>query len=239
MSRINRIKEAARAVPAVLEAAVDFAESIEREAARRVDAQERELAEAALASRKIALVGRAEDEIQSDLPPAKARRLGANTGIVEFDVQPVVTESGSASYAAVDDIRQAASLLIYMGSPSREFTITSKFVSRTKKEAEANWRRVQILRSWRTPEAEGGGMNMKTPSRLTLTGLSGWFNQIPVRLTNLSIDEPDDVDYIKSYEGYDVPIVWPVTINLKEARSPNELSQFNIKAFRAGKLEEW
>lgn len=191
-------------------------------------------------ARKIALIGKVEEELSSSGQAAKANRLGNSSGIVEFEVQPTVSETASASYAPVDDIRQAASMLIYMGSPSREFSITAKLVSRTKREAELAWKKVQILRSWRMPEASGNNsFNAKSPSRLTLSGLSGWYNQIAVRMTNLTIENPEDVDYIKSYSGYDVPIVWPITISLKEARSPNELKRFDIISFRQGRLEKW
>lgn len=215
------------------------------EAAQRVQAQydttvqERSILEQRSNAREIALIGRAEDELQDDISGAKSRRLGRNTGIVIFNVQPIVSESGSATYAPIDDIRQAASMLIYMGSPSRDFSITAKFVSRTRLEATQNSRYVQLLRSWRMPEAEGGGFNITTPSRLTLLGLNGWFNQVAVRMTNLTIESPDDVDYIESYDKQRVPIVWPVTISLKEARSPTNLQEFDIKRFRTGDLPEW
>lgn len=188
------------------------------------------------AARAIGLIGRAEEEVQS----GRATRLGQNTGIVIFEVQPTITESASANYAPVDDIRQAASMLIYMGSPSREFTINGRFVSRTKREADRNWKQVQILKSWRMPEASGdGAYNMKSPSRLTLTGFASWFNQVKVRMTSCNIEYPEDVDYIRSNDGYDVPIIWPVTVTLKEARSPTDLKRFDIKDFRKGQLNEW
>lgn len=206
-----------------------------------VDANERRILEQKSSNKQIALIGRAGDELQNDPAAAKNRRLGKNTGVVVFDVQPIVSESGSATYAPIDDIRQAASMLIYMGSPSRDFTINAKFVSRTTEEANKNRKHVQTLRSWRMPEATGGGYNMTTPSRLTLIGLGGWFNQVSVRMTNITIETPDDVDYIETDgpDRYRVPIVWPVSISLKEARSPTELQLFNIEQFRKGELLEW
>lgn len=203
------------------------------------DQLERNILEEKGSATQIALIGRAEDELQDDLEGAKSRRLGKNTGIVIFDVQPIVSESGSATYAPIDDIRQAASMLIYMGSPSRDFSITAKFVSRTEAEANTNKKYVQTLRSWRMPETAGGDFNLTTPSRLTLLGLNGWFNQVAVRMTNLTIESPDDVDYIQATDGTRVPIVWPVTISLKEARSPANLQEFNIEQFRRGELPEW
>jgi len=165
---------------------------------------------------------------------------GEETGKVEFDIQPTLSESGSVSYFEIGDIRQAANMLIYMGTPSREFSINGRFVSRSKSEARKSWKSVQLLRSWRMPEQSGGGLNaLKTPSRLTLRGFGNWFNSIKVRITSLTIEEPEDVDYIRTDNGHDVPIIWPVSVSLKEARSINELRQFDIDKFRRGELGGW
>lgn len=176
-----------------------------------------------------------------DLGNIREAVVGENTGTVIFDVQPTVSESGSVSYFEIGDIRQAANMLIYMGTPSREFSINGRFVSRSKSEASRNWRYVQTLRRWRMPEQSGGELNAtKTPSRLTMTGLGNWFNKITVRITSLTIEEPEDVDYIRTEDDrYDVPIVWPVTVSLKEAKSVEEMREFDINSFRQGTLSGW
>lgn len=161
-----------------------------------------------------------------------------STGSVIFDVQPSTTETGSVSYFEIGDIRQAANMLVYMGSPSREFSINGRFVSRSVSEAEKNLKYVRHLRSWRMPEKETDGINLKTPSRLRLKGYGNWFNAIHVRITSLTIEMPEDVDYIRAGKA-DVPIVWPVTVSLKETRSIDELRQFNINSFREGTLGGW
>lgn len=166
---------------------------------------------------------------------------GGATGVVRFDVQPNVSESGSANYVNIDDMRQAGTLMIYSGSPGREFSINARFVSRTREEAERNARNVQLLRSWRLPETTGelGDESIPpAPSRLRLFGLNKWFNSIHVRMTNLSIETNDDTDYIYTPHG-SVPIFWNVNINLKETRSYNELKRFNIVDFRQGTLKNW
>lgn len=168
----------------------------------------------------------------------RLRELRATTGTVAFTVQPTVSESGGVSYFELGDIRQAASMLIYMGTQSREFSINGRFVSRTEDEARDNWNYIQLLRSWRMPEQTTQGLNAKTPSRLRLSGLGDWFNSITVRMTSLSIESPEDVDYIR-VDGKDVPIVWPVSVSLKEAKSVQDLRSFNIEDFRAGTLSDW
>lgn len=163
-----------------------------------------------------------------------------STGTVEFDVQPTISESGNTSYFEIGDIRQAANILIYMGSPSREFSINGKFVSRSEKEAARTLKYVRHLRSWRMPEkgASNDVNDVKTPSRLTLKGFGKWYNSIHVRISSLNIEMPEDVDYIRVGDT-DVPIVWPVSVTLKETRSEKELREFNIEDFRKGDLIGW
>jgi len=126
-----------------------------------------------MVAQPIFLTGRVQEEIGTDaqtqtIPAA----TGQPTGVVVFFVQPNVSESGTANYLEVGDMRQAASLLIYTGSPSRTFSIDATFVSRTVSEAETNLAYVNTLRSWRMPEKTGDGeFNTKTPSRLFLNGL--------------------------------------------------------------------
>lgn len=169
-------------------------------------------------------------------PPSQT---GVSSGVVPFLVQPNLTESGSANYTEIGDMRQAASLLIYMGSPSRTFSIDATFVSRSESEAEITLRYINILRSWRMPEKEGDGeFNVKSPSRLFLGGLDNQFKQIPVRMTDLSIPFNEETDYIVTGNG-SVPIVWNISVTLKEARSISELRQFNIENFRQGTLSGW
>jgi len=193
-----------------------------------------------MVAQPIFLTGRVQEEIGTDaqtqtIPAA----TGQPTGVVVFFVQPNVSESGTANYLEVGDMRQAASLLIYTGSPSRTFSIDATFVSRTVSEAETNLAYVNTLRSWRMPEKTGDGeFNTKTPSRLFLNGLNNQFKQVAVRMTDLSITLNEENDYIITPKGA-VPIVWNVSITLKEARSIQELRDFNIQSFREGTLNGW
>jgi len=163
-----------------------------------------------------------------------------SSGNVIFFVQPIITESGTTNYTEIGDrIRQAASLLVYQGSPSRTFSIDATFVSRTETEAIINLKYVNTLRSWRMPEKQGAGdTEIKSPSRLFLWGLNKQFKGIPVRMTDLNIPLNDESDYITTKKGA-VPIVWNVSVTLKEARAIEELNSFDIQQFREGTLDGW
>jgi len=184
----------------------------------------------------ITLKGFKEDEL---LNPDSAG--GPSVGEVVFKAQPSMRESGNAIYNEIaTNIRAAASLLIYQGSPARTFSIDGVFISRTKAEGEENLRYVKLLKSWRLPEKEGTGFQgVEAPARLRLSGLNQLYN-IPVRMIDLSISYNNDIDYIKLDSGVNVPIVWEVSITLKESRSIRDLEQFNIEKFRNGTLNyDW
>jgi hypothetical protein len=161
---------------------------------------------------------------------------------VVFHATPQVQESGTADWVEQTYVRQPASIMWYRGSPSRNFTITAKFISRTKKEANRTFRYVNLLRSWRMPEFNGA-----EPQVLHLFGYGQTFRGIPVVIRSLNIDYNDDVDYIKTdmkdvaggKGDSDVPIVLPVSLTLQEIHSSNDFKGFNIEEFRKGILPWW
>lgn len=183
---------------------------------------------------------------------AKSQSGQNNTGTeqVEFNLSPEISESKQVIYAEIGDIRQAASILIYGGSPSRKWSITAKFLSRTPEEADATWKSIQLMRSWTNPDTNYKyGIDSATPHVLRLYGYGRTWQGIPVVITSLSTDYPTDIDYIPAattvdgvrYEyGTLVPVVQTVSIQLTEARTPDDLLQkFNLEKFKLGVLPEW
>jgi hypothetical protein len=218
--------------------------------------------------------------LRNEIPDATYNRLmstGAGTGgnelsdyYIEFDTTPDISESGSVSYFEAGEIRGPGSIMFYMGSPARNFTITAKLVARNAAEAERVSKQIHVLKSWRQPESYTGGINAGTPTILYLQGYGKMFKDIPVVITDLNIDFSSEFDYISSSESsniggvqardknqdgkkeynpvvmkYDasVPIITPVTISLKEARSVEGdlegLETFDILKYRTGELYGW
>lgn len=83
-------------------------------------------------------------------------------------------------------------------------------------------------------------------------GNRGNIYKIPVVITNLSIPYPSDIDYIPTQLGSEVgpryrhidanvpfPTVMTIDINCIETHSPREYSNFNIFAYRNGKLDNF
>lgn len=159
-------------------------------------------------------------------------------GIVLFESMPEIEESGATIYASLDDIRAPASILIYLGSPARSFNINHKFISRTVAEANKAFKYVAMLKAWRMPRKSFSGAMDATPETLKLYGYGQNLNGIPTAIQNLNISMPLDCDYITSDYG-PVPIVWPVSISLKEMHSYNDMKAFNYDQYKSGNLRSW
>lgn len=83
----------------------------------------------------------------------KIRSTDIDNFSVKFFASPSLSEQGSSSYAEISDIRQPSSILIWMGSPSRTFTIGGKFIARTVAEADVAFRNVNLIKSWRVTDS--------------------------------------------------------------------------------------
>lgn len=166
-----------------------------------------------------------------------------NTGTeqVEFKLSPEISESKQVIYAEIGDIRQAASILIYGGSPSRKWSVNVKFLSRTQKEADTTWKSIQLMRSWANPDTNYKyGIDSGTPHVLRLYGYGRTWQGIPVVLSSLNIEYPSDIDYIPTEYGTNVPVIQSISFQLTEARTPDDLLQkFDLEKFKLGVLPEW
>jgi len=195
---------------------------------------------------KVALVGRTGPgarALTSQLG-GTAQNLDSSLSVVVFEATPDMTESGGTVLIDIGDIRAAASIVIYMGSPSRTFTLNAKFVSRTAAEAATNQNYINILKAWREPTIQaGGGIGQAEPETLRLFAYGDVLKGIPCMVNNISIEYPSDVDYIQTTTAAKanvwVPIIQNVSLSLKEVRSWNDLKTFDYEQFKQGTLDQW
>lgn len=161
---------------------------------------------------------------------------------VQFELSPEISESKQANYAQIDEIRQAASILIYSGSPSRNWSVSAKFLSRTVDEATTTWKNIQLLKAWHNPDTNYyNGYDSGTPYILRMYGYGETWQGIPVVLKSLTVEYPTDVDYIPNINGTNVPVIQSVNFSLTEARTPAELTRgdFDLEKFKLGVLKHW
>lgn len=195
---------------------------------------------------KVALVGRtgAGARALTSALGGTAQNLDSELSVVVFEATPDMTESGGTVLIDIGDIRAAASIVIYMGSPSRTFTLNAKFVSRTTAEAATNQNYINILKAWREPTIQsGGGIGQAEPETLRLFAYGDVLKGIPCMVNNISIEYPSDVDYIQATTAAGksvwVPIIQNVSLTLKEVRSWDDLKTFDYESFKQGTLDQW
>jgi hypothetical protein len=192
---------------------------------------------------KVALVGRT-GAGTSSLTSGLSQQGGAaaqatSMNAVIFTATPDMSESGSTILVDIGDIRAAASVVIYMGSPSREFSLSAKFVSRTTAEATQNFQYISWIKAWRMPVLKQGESFGAEPETLRLYGYGKVLRGIPVMLQSYNIEYSSDVDYIQDSAGNWLPIYQTVSLSLKEVRSVDDLASFDYASYKTGQLAGW
>jgi hypothetical protein len=173
-----------------------------------------------------------------------------NPGDIFFcEIMPTISESGGVNYDAISPIHHPGDIIKYTNTPSREWSISGiKLASVTPEEASYNQMLINLLRSWRMPYYGDGTAAGKNKSKLGAPPDVLFFSaygkqnigEIPVVMSSLSIEWPNDCDYIHT-AGKDqqpFPVLLNISIGLKEAWSPKQYSGFSLEAFRAGNLTE-
>lgn len=173
---------------------------------------------------------------------------------VIFDVSPTISESRTANYTDAP-LPGASGIVVYETTANRRFSISSRFVSRTVSEALRNYRYVNLLRSWMVPQGDEGLFGK--PPILRLNGYRQQFFNIPVVVSEMSVNYPEDVDYIDAEDENvraTVPIIQTVEVSLIESHNilkssfkgladedalkgrSNANQEFNLERFKKGTL---
>lgn len=173
-----------------------------------------------------------------------------------FDATPQITESTSVEYAQRGIPQLPTSINSFEGTRSRTFSISGvRLVSRTRAEARSNLETLWTLRSWTKPNF-GRGDNSNTqalgmpPKILFLSAYNSPTNaqnastphnilDVPVVITSLSIEYPQDVDYIPDLDDTPVPVIQTVTLELLETQSPANASRFSLSDYKKGILKNY
>lgn len=176
----------------------------------------------------------------------KILEQGSDKKYVIFSVTPNVSESKNTNYIEISDIRQAASILVFISSPGRSFTITAKLVSRSEQEATKNFKYLHLIKSWGMPskgsavDTGGSVIDSEVPKILYLYGYGKQYKGIPMVMKSLSHDFPDDTDYISTAsKDAKMPIILTLNMTFQEIRSAEDLRKFNIEKYKTGQLPTW
>ena len=169
---------------------------------------------------------------------------------VKFKVTSEISESCTANYVEESDFRAASSILIWMGSPSRTFSVNAKLVSRTKEEAAENRIILNLLRSCRmpkpgvTPLDAGSGTALETttnsPQILQLRGWGLFYDiQVVMRSINIEVNSDSDKIPVGDDAEWEMPIILPISMSLQEIHSYTDTRDFDLAAYKEGSLPTW
>lgn len=175
---------------------------------------------------------------------------------VEFDIMPEITETRNAEYEALQPPQLPGEFQKYKGTKSTAWTITGMFTCRTSEEASRNYIYLNNLRGWVMPYfgenqrlqyggngGEARGKLGAPPPVLDFSGWRGLVGKVPVVITNLSWNWPNDCDWIptnfqddQNQQAIPFPVVMRVTINIVESFSAEQFNGFDLESFRNGRM---
>lgn len=181
----------------------------------------------------------------------KIVEYGQARNAVIFDATPEVSEAKNTNYIEIADIREPASILIFISSPGRTFNVNAKLVSRTPQEAQLNFERLHLMKSWAMPDKgsgttynaidlQGNVVDSDVPRILQLFGYGANIKGIPIVMKSINVEYTIETDYISTSSGNaKMPIICPVNMSFQEIRSAEDMAQFNIIDYKQGILQNW
>ena len=105
---------------------------------------------------------------------------------VVFVNTPQFTETGGVDYTPVMPIHMPGAIQVYKNTQPRNFSISHKFIARTRAEATQNMESVQLLRSWRFPFFGVGSSTLTGSQSEERQRLSGEATSAERRLAQLT-----------------------------------------------------
>lgn len=160
------------------------------------------------------------------------------TGGMVFPYTPQVLISHRASYNEISPVHSNYSYFAYQNSQVNEMTITGDFLVENALEGEYWLGVIHYLRSV-TKMAYGATSNQGAPPPVVrLNGYGDYvFKNVPVIITNFTVDLQNGVDYIQvglGANGSWVPTASTVAVTVQPIYSRRQVSQFSLDGFVRG-----
>jgi hypothetical protein len=161
-----------------------------------------------------------------------------DTGGVVWPYNPNITVTTKADYTSQALVHSNYNFQSYKNSSIEAITITGEFTSETEVDA-AYWIAATTFFKTATKMFFGTGPNAGNPPIVcNLTGYgSSVFDNIPVVVTNFSVDLKDDVNYIQCNTfGTNtwVPIISTITVTVMPVYNRRRLRQFSLEDYARG-----
>lgn len=155
-----------------------------------------------------------------------------------FPFNPVIFFQQSANYSTIQPTHTNYAFHAYQGSTVNDITITGEFVVENATDAEYWIAAVHFLRTM-TKSFYGRSSNLGNPP--LMSRLNGYgkhvLNDVPVLITNFTVDLPSDVDYIPcnvSGEKNYVPTQSTITVTVSPNYARASHSRFSLEDFANG-----
>lgn len=201
--------------------------------------------------------------VKLSVPPIKSflespyiKRLVESTGGLCFPYTPTIIMSHQASYNAITPVHSNYPFFAYQNSSVDAMTLTGQFIVQNSLEGEYWIAMLHYLRSI-TKMFYGETSNQGSPPPIVkLNGYGDYvFKDVPVIVTNFTIDMPTDVDYLAvdldfGFNGDNtintitrntdrgavayVPVESQVTVTLQPIYSRSRVEQFSLDKFVKG-----
>ena len=166
------------------------------------------------------------------------RPLGNTGNRMVFPFNPVIMFGQTANYSTLAPTHANYNFHAYQNSQVDNISITGEFVNENESDAKYWIAVVHYLRVM-TKMFYGNGENLGNPP--LLTRLNGYgkhvLNDIPVVISNFTVDLPSDVDYIPCVvlgETNYVPVQSNVTVTCLPNYSRRSVAKFDLKKFADG-----
>lgn len=172
-----------------------------------------------------------------------------DSSIVMFDIMPEIVESRTVEYEAVAPPQFVGAFQKYKGTASVQWSINATFAARNSNEATRNLEYLNRLRGWTMPFF-GDNTNQFYPGKLgapppvlTFSGLrKSIIGPVPVVITALNWNWPQDVDYLPTYNQDDdglyipFPAIMTIAIQVVESFSVSQFNKFSLLDYRNGDM---
>lgn len=163
----------------------------------------------------------------------------ARTGGLVFPNTPTVTISHSANYEDIDMTHTAYAFWSYKNSKVDGLSVTGRFTSNTRQEADYVLGAIHFLRAVTKMHYGANDPNAGVPPPVMLfedLGPDG-FNAVPVVITNFTPTFAEGSDRVVSSSGTFVPIVTDISVSMQPYYNPTQqVSEFSLEDFKSGSL---
>lgn len=174
------------------------------------------------------------------------------TGGLAFPFTPSIVMSHTANYQAIQPVHTNYPFYAYENSQIDQMVITGPFVIQNALEAQYWVAVLHYLRSVTKMYYGQSANNGNPPPVVRLNGYGDYvFNDVPVVITNFTLDLPGEIDYIATQIGNNTsvqngiesaqgvsftPVESQITVTVQPTYSRAEVEQFSLDSFVRGDM---